>query len=127
MATPDFTFNSSNRYKVTITRDTNNYDVKYDRGGTTIDASLQGITSLPNGFINTYTLEIIPNPGEIIIAGDFTIDGAPGMVTGLAAADQNTAQNPPYLGPEPSLHGISPNVPHFMGGDGTAVPSPPIK
>ena len=124
MAAPDFTFNSSNRYKVTITRDTNNYDVKYDRGGTTIDASLQGVTSLPNGFINVYTLQIIPNPGEIIIAGDFTIDGAPGIAaSNLVDAATHVAQTPPYLGPEPSLHGISPNVPHFMGGDGTAVPS----
>ena len=72
-----FTTNSNNKYTVSIIAD--------NTGGDSIPTL--------SGYESVYVMEIIPNPGEVIIAGDLTIDS-------------NAFQ--PGVPPQPSLHSITP-------------------
>ena len=72
-----FTTNPNNKYTVSIIADAT--------GGDSIPTL--------SGYESVYVMEIIPNPGEVIIAGDLTIDS-------------NAFQ--PGVPPQPSLHNITP-------------------
>lgn len=72
-----FTTNPNNKYTVSIITDPTGGD---------------GL-STPSGYESVYVMEIIPNLGEVIIAGDLTIDS-------------NAFQ--PGFPPQPSLHSITP-------------------
>jgi len=72
-----FTTNPNNKYTVSIITDPTGGD---------------GM-STPSGYESVYVMEIIPNPGEVIIAGDLTVDS-------------NSFQ--PGTPPQPSLHSITP-------------------
>ena len=89
---PNFTTNINNRYTVSVIEDPTGGD---------------GV-STPSGYESVYVMEIIPNPGEVIIAGDLLLDSTSFF-----------SITPPIF----SLHGLS-TVSGTLGLQGYTIPNP---